>query len=273
MFCGFQIKDIGTDFCDEVAGGSGTCETFKLQERSLINSFSTKVKEAVAHLGEKDGVIDGDVLESAWYPQLKFDVFISHSHTNLDKAMALSAAIKALLGIDAFVDSCVWKCRDQLIEKLRELTGNNPAKPCANPRDESEIIAHADMMLNNSLMRMIDSCECLMFLDTPRSICRDGLVSKTFSAWLYSEIVISKYIRISVPERHRKCRRMLNEGYGPAMDSFALKISHGVDLAHLKQLTPGMFMKWIKTARSRSLSGRPALDPLYELVSLGSMAD
>ena len=66
---------------------------------------------------------------------------------------------------------------------------------------------------------------------------------------------------------------MLNEGYGPAMDSFALKISHGVDLAHLKQLTPGMFMKWIKTARSRSLSGRPALDPLYELVSLGSMAD
>lgn len=111
---------------------------------------------------------------------------------------------------------------------------------------------------------MVDSCECLMFLDTPRSIDRHKLADKTFSAWLYSELTISKFIRTIVPERRKKQRRLLNESSTPAMDSFSVTISHGADLGHLSWLTPAVFVDWARAAQG--LSGRPSLDPLYELL-------
>lgn len=263
MYRGFKLEGIDVGTFETVTGHRVSDDVMArgmLQEKASVQS----VWAAVDRLAAKGDVIDGDILEGAWFPQGDFDVFISHSHVDRNMALALSGALQCYFGLKVFVDSCVWNCRDRLIEKIRELSGNDPTRPCRNPKDEDAIVSHADMMLNCSLLRMVDSCECLMFLGTPRSIDRHKLADKTFSAWLYSELTISKFIRTIVPERHRNRRRLLNESQTPAMDSFDLKISHGADLEHLSSLTSDVFVSWARAAQG--LSGRPSLDPLYDLV-------
>lgn len=263
MYRGFNLKgfDVGTfdmitDSC--VKGGITASGAMRSKE------FSQSVLDRIRDLTIRDGVIDGDMLEAAWFPQGDFDVFVSHSHADRNKALALSGVLQEYFGLKAFVDSSVWDCRDRLIEKIRELSGNYPTHPCSDPEDENAVISHADMMLNCSLLRMIDSCECLMFLDTPRAIARYSLSDKTFSAWLYSEITISRYVRVNEPERRRNRRRLLNERLMPTMDSFGIKVTHNAGLGHLTNLTPEGFFKWAKMVRVQERVLSP-LDLLYGL--------
>ena len=267
MYRRFQIKDIDIVVSEFTKNGQvGVLDEVRRRGRELDEDFASKVKDSVSAISASaDGAIDGDVLEAAWFPQLAFDVFISHSHVDRSMALMMSGALKKFFGLNAFVDSVVWNCRDQLIEKLRELSGNNSCCPCHDPEIENAIVSHADIMLGNSLMRMIDRCECLMFLNTAHSISRKDFAEKTYSAWLYSELVMSKFVRIRKPERYKNCR-VLNEGFKSAMDSLSLKISHNADTRHLGVITPEMFIKWIVTAEIKDLRGSPALDSLYEIV-------
>lgn len=265
MYRGFKLRGIDGATFGKITGCRINDDVTRRgweQTEASVRSIQT----AVDRLSAKDDVIDGDLLEASWFPQGDFDVFISHSHADRDLALALSGTLQRCFGLKAFVDSCVWNCRDRLIEKIRELSGNDPMRPCMNSDDENAVISHADMMLNCSLLRMIDSCECLMFIDTPRSIRRQDLVDKTFSAWLYSEITISKFIRRVTPERRWCRRRRLNESLSPAMDSLALNVSHGADLDHLSGLTPDTFVCWARQVDVKGLSGRESFDPLYDLM-------
>lgn len=263
MYRGFNLKGFDRVSLAKIAGDCGGQAV--IGDGRLMQAASSRlISAAVNRLDSKGDAINGDVLEAAWFPQIECDVFISHSHADRDLALALSGALKKCFGLKAFVDSCVWGCRDQLIEKIRELSGNAPTMPCRNHDDEIAVVSHADMMLNCSLLRMIDSCECLMFIDTSKSVDRRKLSDKTFSAWLYSEITISKFIRKRTPERRKGRYQLLNEGLTSAMDSFALKVEHGMDRNHLMDLTPDGFASWVEDVKERKLSGRMALDPLYD---------
>lgn len=267
MYRRFQIKAVDIEAFEAIKNGRvGVSEEVRRLGRKLDEELASKVKDSVSAISASSGgTIDGDVLEAAWFPQMAFDVFISHSHADRNMALALSGALKKFFGLDAFVDSVVWNCRDQLIEKIRELSGNSPYRPCPDPKTENAIVSHADIMLGNSLMRMIDRCECLMFLNTAHSISRKDFAEKTYSAWLYSELVMSKFVRIRKPERYKNCRT-LNEGLQPAMDSFSLKMSHNADTRHLGVITSEIFYKWIVTAEGKNFKGSSALDSLYEIV-------
>ena len=265
MYRGFKLHGIDVGTFAEITGCRISDEVMR-RGRMQDDASARSIRTAVDRLAAKGDAIDGDLLEAAWFPQGDFDVFISHSHADRNMALALSGALQSYFGLKAFVDSCVWNCRDRLIAKIRELSGNNPMCPCMNPDDENAVISHADMMLNCSLLRMIDSCECLMFLDTPQSIKRRNLADKTFSAWLYSEITISKFIREIVPERRRHRHRLLNESQTPAVEGLAQKISHGADLSHLTGLTADAFIRWARQVKAKGLSGRQTLDSLYDLM-------
>lgn len=51
------------------------------------------------------------------------------------------------------------------------------------------------MMLAGALQKMIDSTECLFFLNTPNSITSGEATSITDSPWIYMEIMLAHYIR------------------------------------------------------------------------------
>jgi len=73
-----------------------------------------KVRAKLASFVAADGKIDGGDLQEEWFPTIEADVFISHSHKNLDKAIALSGWLHSR-GISSFLDSCVWGNADDLL--------------------------------------------------------------------------------------------------------------------------------------------------------------
>lgn len=267
MYKGFLLDsrfDVGV--LEELSGqGDISGEIFE-SGRERTDKIARDLSESVRSLkfGD-DRVINGDLLEAKWFPQLGFDVFISHSHADREMAVALAGGLWKFFGLEAFVDSCVWGCRDELIQKMREQSGNlPPSRPCINYDDENAIITHADIMLNNSLLRMIDRCECMMFLETGNSIERKDSQADTFSAWLYSELTIAKFIRKTEPDRPR--RKMLKESALQSKEYFSLIIKHKADTGTLSSISIGQFLRWGMEVKRRGLTGRMTLDSLYDII-------
>jgi hypothetical protein len=73
------------------------------------------------------------------------------------------------------------------------------------------------MMLMSSLAKMMDRCECLMFLNTPNSVSAakstqaGGIASSTYSPWIYGEISLSTLLRRRPPDEHRPAQRAMRE--------------------------------------------------------------
>ena len=111
-------------------------------------------------------------------------------------------------------------------------------------------------LLNGALLKMIDSTECLMFIDTPNSIrMKDVSNGVTNSGWIYSELLMSKYICPKVPNRLRhNCR--FDESYS----AFNLLVDYDVDITHLINLS---FDDILKAQNGDRCKGTDILDRLY----------
>lgn len=74
-------------------------------------------------------------------------------------------------------------------------------------------LLHVHMILNGALMKMIDNTECLIFLETPNSLkVKDVSDTTTNSAWIYSELLMSKYLNRKKPIRKKRAF-VLNESF------------------------------------------------------------
>ena len=112
------------------------------------------------------------------------------------------------------------------------------------------------MILNGALMKMMDSTECLIFLDTPNSLkTRDVCSVTTNSEWIYSELLMSKYLRKNCPSR-KNVEFVLNEYF----EHNALSVEYDADITHLIIIT----MEDIICAKKQSKhTGLDVLDQLY----------
>ena len=57
-------------------------------------------------------------MQANWFPQIKADIFISHSHKDEDLALALAGWLKVSFGLTAFIDSCVWGYANDLLKMI-----------------------------------------------------------------------------------------------------------------------------------------------------------
>lgn len=109
-----------------------------------------------------DGVIDGTKLQENWFPtKHKFNVFLSHSHNDKQLAIALAGFLKDKLGLNAFIDSCLWGYSNDLLKEIdqRYCRHRNGVSFDYNKRNYST--SHVHMMLSIALSRMIDNCEAV----------------------------------------------------------------------------------------------------------------
>ena len=104
---------------------------YKISDKTvdILTSYSyeeeyKKISEAVLKQRSKEELrkvlIDGSKLQEDWFPtkNLHFDVFLSHSHGDEDKAKKLAAYLKHCYGLTTFIDSCYWNYCDVLLEQL-----------------------------------------------------------------------------------------------------------------------------------------------------------
>lgn len=213
-------------------------------------------------------ILDAKQIMKEYFPQYnRFDIFLSHSHNDIDLALTIAGILKKEFHLNVFVDSIVWKnCTDLLRSIDNEYCRIKKGSYDYNKRNYST--SHIYLILMNSLNIMIDECETLFFLNTPNSISlEDNLdnlddLDRTLSPWIFSELQTSKIIRKKIPNRNI-----------PLMESTKyfstdLKISYPLELDHLTEMSPDIFLKWINRYY---YNPNEALDDLYKICPLKNL--
>ena len=251
----------------------GYFEAFKKVGSESLSSQQTSIEETINSFVRNDGSLDGSMMQANWFPQIKADIFISHSHKDEKLALALAGWLKDSFGLTAFIDSCVWGYANKLLKMIDNEYCYQKETNTYNYQNRNYSTSHVHMMLSVALTQMIDNTECLFFLNTPNSITPDDtIIKQTESPWIYSEIAATRLIR----KRSRKIYRLkrmvesFSEGESPT-----LRIRHDIPVDHLTDIDNSVLSNWKNKWQevyinhdfpqySEDLSVH-ALDKLYEL--------
>ena len=219
------------------------------------------VQATLKNFASGDGTLDGLKMQSNWFPKVQTDLFISHSHKDRKRAIALAGWLNDIFGIKSFIDSCIWGYADDL---LKLIDNKHCYKKESNTYDynlRNCSTSHVHMMLSTALTMMIDNSECLFFLNTPNSITTSDIVSKTESPWIYAEIALTQMLRQNIPRR-RLVQETKYFSKGGVINE-QLKVQYDLDLTHLTDIDIDTLIGWQKNHTKTNASA--ALDKLYDL--------
>ena len=252
MYRGFNIENF--DFEDRDSMSSNYSIRHFKDNKSIQQTFVTPIESYLT----KGMNFDGESIRQGWFPsENKFDLFISHSRDDKSLAFALAYWIEENFSLSCFVDALVWSHYESLQKKLDEFY-TKKYKSTYNEKFRNRVYQHIDLMLNTSLMEVMDRCECFFFLNTPLSVDVSEIGDYlTDSPWLFSEIGMFNSIQ------KKRQRVVLNE----AQESTACfsKIQYKLNLGGLKILDADDLNNWtnIVERNKRSRLKKHPLDVLY----------
>lgn len=273
MFVGFNLKLCLDEFKDIIMGESGDVSYYKRKGENQLaskkNEFKKNIEEYI-----KNGIADGTKLEKDWFPDVKADIFISHSHSDADLAMALAGWLHEKFKVTCFIDSCVWGYVDDLLEMINsEYSNKREDKDGGYLYDHKKCNAaskHVNVMLCMALQKMIDKVETTIVINTENSISKyeDIYESATFSPWIYSEILCTSMVRRKSLSEYRKKdleTKSFTESYYQVNNEY--KAVYRISLDHLKDIDKEKLVTWWMDWESVDKeTNRYALDELYKLV-------
>lgn len=220
--------------------------------------FSVTDKYSIKSILEKNIVntktLNADKIKGDWFPIIKSDIFISHSHKDLNIVKKLSKILSKYLKLKVFVDSEVWKYSDDLVQQIEQECYES-GYPVHDNHDK--IVAHVNIMLASALTKMLNNTECVIFLNTNNSLIPDKYFPsrQTDSPWIYHELFTTSLLPIHTPKRTMD-QRVVNE-------ASQFQIVHTVPLEHLTDLSGIEFKNWTEKVKNSHVEN--ALDVLYNL--------
>ena len=180
--------------------------------------------------GER-GIINGEKLRDFVFPIDKFDVFISHSHDDLETAKLFAVWLEEKCGLSVFLDSFVWSSADGLLQEIDNLYCKQQNGLYSYHR-RNYSTAHIHTMLSMSIMEIIKQSRIGVFIDSSHSLnlhkLRKNNQAKTLSPWIYQEIMYMRLFADKKSSTHMFSRETLNENF---------QIAHSVDLSDFALLT------------------------------------
>ena len=213
-----------------------SCEDCIKQACLIADRNKKKVTDALKNypFPQNEDDVDLTKVMKEWFPLGDYDIFLSHSHSDEERAIAISYYLAKNFNLRCFVDSCVWRYAEALLRKLDEKYSNNNDYDCRNGTT-----AHVHLMLNSALMKMMHSCTTFIFLQTNNSLQtnRKGVKNWTYSSWIYSELCMSRVMSdilypIKKSEKSESNRILLEAARLPMGYS-------NVTTSHLKDITLG----------------------------------
>lgn len=230
----------------------------RLGENSYSRTKEIIYSELECFIGV-NGIIDGTTMQNHWFPTVNADVFLSHSHADLDLAQNLAGELELHYGIKTFIDSCVWGNYADLLKQIDKKYCKNEDDNTYDYDKRNFSTSHVHMMLSTALTMMMDRTECLFFLNTPKSVtAKTNIKNKTQSPWIYSEITTSGFLRQRKPDREIPQKYITL-----AEDSQKhLAIEYNLFDSHLTKITSNNFWKWHKECGAKNAAD--ALNDLYK---------
>ena len=144
-------------------------------------------------------------IEENFFPNVRSQVFLSHSSRDKENALMLAGYLWDECKIEVFIDSMLWGYCDVLLRQLDEFYSRTGTHRY-NYGDRNITTAQVHVLLNMALARMINNTECFVFLESENSITNhDRHISseETASPWIYSELLLSEIIQKRTPKEHR----------------------------------------------------------------------
>lgn len=207
-------------------------EELPIQSVVLNSKKNNNLRNELRNLikGER-GIINGEKLRDFVFPTDKFDVFISHSHNDLEIAKLFAVWIEEKYGYSVFLDSFVWSSADGLLLEIdNQYCKQKNGHYSYHRRNYST--AHIHTMLSMSIMEIIRHSKVGVFIDSPHSLnlnkLRNNNQAKTLSPWIYQEIMFMRLFADKKSSTHMFSRKNLNESF---------QIAHSVDLSDFDILT------------------------------------
>lgn len=255
MYRGFNVEP------DDAGLLWNTGEFFQAGLKSYENSKSV-VSTTLSKFATTDGSLNGSSIQENWFSQFTPDVFISHSHKDYALAVSLAGWLKEKLKLTAFVDSCVWGYAGDLLRIIDNQYCLNSNGETYSYEKRNHSTSHVHMMLSTALTKMMNSSECLFFLNTPKSLNVSDTITNTESPWIYFEMSTSQYLKTIVPSRMIRSERTKYFAKGENIDE-SLRIKYDVSVKHLTNLPFMTQLMW----QVQNVKGH-ALDSLYELMPI-----
>lgn len=154
-------------------------ESYANRGYKIVNRKKDEVERKLEEYSFPENANEVDLSEviKDWFPLGQYDIFLSHSHSDEKKAIAISYYLKERFDLDCFVDSCVWGYAETLLKKLDEeycqnkglkfdcihRDGMNPHIELYDYESRNGTTAHVYLMLNSALMEMMQSCLAFVF--------------------------------------------------------------------------------------------------------------
>ncbi|MBF1214182.1 toll/interleukin-1 receptor domain-containing protein [Prevotella melaninogenica] len=227
-----------------------------------FSSQKTSIEEKINSFVRNDGSLDGSMMKANWFPQIKANIFISHSHKDINLALALVGWLKETFGLTAFIDSCVWGYANELLKMIDKEYCYQKETNTYNYQKRNYSTSHIHMMLSVALTQMIDNTECLFFLNTPNSITPNTIINQTESPWIYSEIAMSRLIRKKELKEHRGVALM--ESQRAFAEGGTLNVRYDLPIDHLTVICANHLKQWMEVWNIGSQNSKYlALDILY----------
>lgn len=222
-----------------------------------------KIREGLENYLSPDGRMDMKELEEDWFPDVKANIFLSHSHQDEEKAKLLAFFLKEKFGLTTFVDSMVWKNVIDLLKKIDEKYNKIEGSTSYSYKASTWAAANVHLTLMMALVKMIDKCECAIFMSTPNSleISNSSKEEFTGSPWIYSEIEILNRIQQKKPNREKRIgmEEALDESFNP---------KYNIQLKNFKEINREILEKWLLSSngKNKKLNPEVSLDILYEII-------
>lgn len=247
MFAKFNMK-LNNNQIDEEYRKYGLGQKLIMEE---------KTHQALDSYLLKDGSLDANAMEEDWFPEIQANIFLSHSHADEGAVIKLAGYLYHEFGIRSFIDSTAWGYADNLLKQIDE-------KYCVKSKDEKGNITYSYekrnrttsqvcLLLQGALAKMINRCECIVFVNTPNSmkITEVQEETNTASPWIYSEILMASTFPVRPLKEYRK----------DELTHFAAEVTYKINLSSFVDLSVEDFA----LAKKKSIIASPEkiLECLY----------
>lgn len=219
------------------------------------------------YLASTNGLIDGKALKDLLFPKGRYNIFLSHSHGDLQIAQYLKAWFNINCGLKCFIDTDVWGNANDLLPELDEKYSKSHSSSNYNYERRNQTTAHVYSMLTMALFEAIDEIECPIFIESSNSVTlEEGIMKSTLSPWIYEEVGYMGKLPHKIPSRFPRTQNfrvgtelvMLNES--EVRDS--LRMTHPLDVSQFKQIN------WSDLTAMKGYSGESSLNILYKRKAL-----
>ena len=249
MFAKFKIN---IDDVRKINASSTTDGIVNIGTYLLTESYSGALRQLIEN---EKGIIDGEKLKKDFFPtkdKKKFNVFISHSHSDIKEIEKFANILHNEYGVNCFVDSMVWKDIADLQYDIDDRYSRS-TNGALDYKAVQRSTAHIHSLLSMALFEMIDQCECCIFVQSNNSLTLDFNDTLTLSPWIYEEIFYMNHTKDEFPDRLKGYyNKVLNE---TRMFDSEIKMSHVVDLKGFKPL--------LQTYLDSRMQGEDFLTRLY----------